>query len=304
MRRLGYCCISLGINQGKPKKDHISVNRTMVRRTFDQRGLGYVSELAIQNIDDCRRLLKYNLSRGITLYRMSSDMFAFMGFYEFKDLPRFDVILRKLEELGDFIKANDIRVSFHPGPFDVLASENPAVVTKTITDLERHAQIFDMMRLDRSHYYPINIHINTTKPSREAASKRFCDAFLMLSESCRSRLTVENDDSPSQYSVKFLYDHVYLKTGIPIVFDQHHFRFGPQDQTLEEALRMAVSTWNVTPVTHMSSSRSIEDSTAVKTAHADYIYEKIETFDLEFDIEIEAKAKDLALFKYIKDFHS
>ena len=302
MRRLGYCCISLGINQGKQKKDHISVNRTMVKRTFDLKGLPYVSELAIANIDDCRRLLKYNLSKGIKLYRMSSDMFAFMSLYEFSDLPKFSVIQFKLAELGKFIKDNDIRVSFHPGPFDVLASENPAVVEKTIIDLNKHAQILDMMDLEASTYYPINIHINTTKPSREVASQRFCDNFQRLSDSCKARLTVENDDSPNQYSVKMLHDWVHLEIGIPIVFDQHHFNYGPKDQTMEEALRLAVSTWKTVPVTHMSSSRRTEDLNALITAHADYIYEKIETFDLEFDVEIEAKAKDLAVFKYIKYF--
>ena len=302
MRRIGYCCISLGINQGRPKKEHISVNRTMVKRTFDLKGLPYVTDLALANIDDCKKLLRYNLSKGIKLYRMSSDMFAFMGMYEFSDLPRFSVIQFKLAELGKFIKDNDIRVSFHPGPFDVLASENPAVVEKTIIDLNKHAQILDMMGLEASTYYPINIHINTTKPSRELAAERFCNNFQRLSDSCKARLTVENDDSPNQYSVKILYDTVHTKIGIPIVFDQHHFNFGHQDQTMEEALKLAVSTWKTVPVTHMSSSRRIEDLKSVATAHADYIYEKIQTFDLEFDIEIEAKAKDLAVFKYIKDY--
>ena len=304
MRRLGYCCISLGINQGKQKKDHVSVNRTMVKRTFDQKGLAYVSELAIHNIKDCKRLLRYNLSHGIKLYRMSSDMFAFMGFYEFSDLPRFDMIKFKLADLGKYIKDNDIRVSFHPGPFDVLASENPAVVEKTIIDLDRHAQIFDMMGLEASTYYPINIHINTTKPSREAASRRFCDNFQRLSPSCKARLTVENDDSLSQYSVKMLYDMVYTQIGIPIVFDQHHFNYGTQDQTMEEAFKLAVSTWKTVPVMHMSSSRRTEDLNAVVTAHADYIYERIETYNVEVDVEIEAKAKDLALFKYKKEYLS
>jgi UV DNA damage endonuclease len=52
----------------------------------------------------------------------------------------------------------------------------------------------------------------------------------------------------------------------------------------------------------MSSSRLLEDVKGVATAHADYIYEEIQTFGLDFDIEIEAKAKDLAVFKYRKDF--
>jgi UV DNA damage endonuclease len=302
MRRLGYCCISLGINQGKHKRDHISVNRTMVKRTFDSKGLDYVSELAIQNIDDCKKILKYNLSKGIKLYRMSSDMFAFMGLYEFKDLPRFSIIKFLLSDLGNYIKDNDIRVSFHPGPFDVLASENPQVVEKSIIDLNRHAEILDMMDLPASPYYPINIHINTTKSCRETASQRFVTNFSRLSDSCKSRLTIENDDSPNQYSVKMLYDLIYCNIGIPIVFDQHHFNYGPQDQSMEDALKLACSTWYTVPITHMSSSRRLEDNKSVPTAHADYIYEKIQTFGLKFDIEIEAKAKDLAVFKYIKDF--
>jgi UV DNA damage endonuclease len=95
---------------------------------------------------------------------------------------------------------------------------------------------------------------------------------------------------------------VYTKIGIPIVFDQHHFNYGPQDQSMESALKLALSTWSTVPLTHMSSSRRLEDSKSVVTAHADYLYEKIQTFGLKFDIEIEAKAKDLALFKYVKDF--
>jgi len=52
----------------------------------------------------------------------------------------------------------------------------------------------------------------------------------------------------------------------------------------------------------MSSSKLIEDVKGVATAHADYIYEEIKTFGLDFDIEIEAKAKDLAVLKYRKEF--
>jgi len=304
MAKLGYCCISLGINLGKARKDYISTNRTMIHRTFIEKGLSYVSELAIANIDDCQKVLKYNISKGIKLYRLSSDMFAFMGFYEFSQLPNFKTIEFKLKSLGDYIKSNNIRVSFHPGPFDVLASENSAVVNKTIIDLNRHAQLLDMMGLDATPYYPINIHINTTKPTREEAAARFCTNFAKLSPSCKSRLTLENDDSPNQYSVKMLYDLVYTKISIPIVFDQHHFLYGPQDQDMESALKLACSTWNVTPITHMSSSKYIEDKKSIKTAHADYLYEEIQTFGLDFDTEIEAKAKDLALFKYISDFNS
>jgi UV DNA damage endonuclease len=303
MNRIGYCCISLGCNEGKKKKDYISVNRSMVRKTFDAKGLPYVSELVIENLKDTLKVLDYNISKNILVYRLSSDSFPWMSEYKFQDLPNFDIIKDYLTQIGDKVKDNDIRVSYHPGPFNVLASENPRVVDKTIYELNQHAELMDLMGLDQTHYYPINIHINTTKPSKEEAAARFVMNFDRLSDSCKFRLTVENDDSPNQYSVGNLYAMVYMQIGVPVVFDQHHFNYGPQDMSMESALRTAHTTWGkVKPLTHMSSPRTHEDVTSIATAHADYIYEKIQTFGLDFDIEIEAKAKDLAVLKYIDEF--
>ncbi len=303
MNRIGYCCIPMGCNIGKKKKDQLQVNRGMVKKTFLAKGIAYASELVVDNLKDTLKVLEYNVKNGIYVYRLSSDSFPWMTEYRFEDLPNFAYIHSLMKKIGDYIKEKDIRVSYHPGPFNVLASENPSVVEKTIDELNKHAELMDLMGLDRTRYYPINIHINTTKPTREEAAQRFVDGFALLSESCKARLTLENDDSPNQYSVKILHDLVYLKTGIPIVFDQHHFNYGPQDQTMEEALRMACSTWGgIKPMTHMSSPKTLEDTSGKNTAHADYIYEEIKTFGLEFDTEIEAKAKDLAVIKYRSQF--
>jgi len=302
MKNIGYCCINISINSNRSKKDQISVNRGMVKKTFESKGLNYVSELTIKNIDDLKKILEWNLKNNIYVYRMSSDMFPCLGFYKIKDLPNYNLICRKLKECGDFAKKNSFRLSFHPSHFCIIASENQRVIDSAIDELNKHAEIMDIMGLDQTTFYPINIHIGTTKPSLTDATRKFCESFQLLSESCKKRLTVENDDSPNQYSVKFLYDNVYKKIFIPIVFDQHHFNYGPQDQTMEEALKLAHSTWNTRCLTHMSSSRLLEDVKGVATAHADYIYEEIQTFGLDFDIEIEAKGKDLAVFMYRRDF--
>lgn len=298
---IGYCCINLSINKDR-KKNPIQVNRGMVKKTFTSKGISYVSDLVILNLKDTLEILKWNKDNDIFVYRMSSDSFPWMSEYNFKDLPKFSEIELLLSQIGSFAKSNNIRLSYHPGPFNVLGSENGSVVDKTINELDKHSEIMDMMGLDQSTYYPINIHINTTKPTREEASGRFCDNFYRLSDSCKKRITVENDDSPNQYSVKMLYDLVYSKIGIPIVFDQHHYNHGPQDQSMEEALKLAHSTWKTKPMTHMSSSRKIEDSKSKTTAHADFIYEEIQTFGLDFDVEIEAKLKDLAVLDYLNKF--
>ena len=302
MKNIGYCCIPMGCNVGLKKKEQITVNRGMVRRTFDAKGLPYVSELVIENLKDTLKVLDYNLKNHIYIYRLSSDSFPWMSEYEFSDLPNFNVIQNLMTKIGDKIKSNGIRCSYHPGPFNVLASENPSVVEKTIKELNKHAELMDMMGLDQTTFYPINIHINTTQPTREEAAQRFVDRFPLLSESCKKRLTLENDDSPNQYSVKILHDLVHTKIGIPIVFDQHHFNYGPQDQSMEEALKLAHSTWSTRVMTHMSSPKTLEDNSGKQTAHADYIYEEIKTFGLDFDTEIEAKAKDLAVIRYRQQF--
>jgi UV DNA damage endonuclease len=302
MKNIGYCCIPLGCNQGLKKKDQILVNRSMVRKTFDAKGLPYVSELIILNLKDTLRVLDWNLKNNIYIYRMSSDSFPWMSEYMFEELPNFNVISNLLKSIGDKVVSNGMRVSYHPGPFNILASTRQDVINKAIVELNQHAHLMDLMELEQSTYYPINIHIGTTQPSREVAAKKFCESFQLLSESCKKRLTVENDDSPNQYSVKMLYDWIHKEIGIPIVFDQHHFNYGPQEQTMEEALNLAYSTWSTRCLTHMSSSKKIEDIKGVATAHADFIYESIQTFGLDFDIEIEAKAKDLAVFKYRNDF--
>lgn len=291
------------MNIGKKKKDQITVNRGMTKKTFDTKGLSYVSDLAIQNINDLDKILKWNVENDIFIYRMSSDMFPCIGFYKLEDLPNFDIISSKLNHIGDYAKTNKIRLSFHPTHFCIPASENPIVVKNAIDELDKHAQIMDIMGLDQSHYYPINIHVNTTKPTREEAAKRFCDQFWNLSESCRKRLVVENDDGPNQYSTKMLYDLIYRKIGIPITHDFHHHNYGLQDISQEDALKLACSTWvDVRPMTHMSSPKTLEDVKGKQTAHADYIYEEIKTYGLDFDTEIEAKAKDLAVLKYRKQF--
>ena len=303
MNRVGYCCISMGINEGKSKKDQIMVNRGMIKRTFDKRGLEYVSELAIQNINDCKKILEWNLKNKIYIYRMSSDMFPCIGFYDIKELPNFSVISDKLKKLGDFIKFNNIRTSFHPSHFCVLASENKSVVEKTIDELNKHAELMDLMELDQTTFYPINIHINTTQPTKELAAERFCKEFENLSESCKKRLVVENDDGQNQYSVKMLHDWVHQVIGIPITVDSLHYQCHPDNMSWEDTLRLGTSTWKeVRPLTHHSSSKKLhEDTTGKLTAHADFLYEKFESFDIEVDIELECKQKDLALFRYRKE---
>jgi UV DNA damage repair endonuclease len=73
----------------------------------------------------------------------------------------------------------------------------------------------------------------------------------------------------------------------------------------EDALRLASKTWpkGIRQLCHYSSAKKIhEDPSVIIRAHADYVYEKIETYNMDLDIELEVKAKELALIKYQKDY--
>jgi len=113
---------------------------------------------------------------------------------------------------------------------------------------------------------------------------------------------VENDDKASMYSVKELYEGIYKRIGVPVVFDYHHHRFCDGGLTEQEALELAMSTWpkEIVPVVHYSESRSIEqeDEKIRPQAHSDYVYDYIDTYGNEVDVMIEAKHKELAVKKY------
>lgn len=299
--RLGYCCINLSLADQR-----ITANRGMIKKTFQEKGPAYCGELAHQNIKDILKILEWNLANGIFVYRMSSDIFPWMSEYEIQSLPNFSQILPDMRAVGEFALANDMRISMHPGQFDVLCSPRDSVVEKTIKDLNQHSEIMDLMGLPCDHSFPINIHIGGTYGDKESSAERFCRAFHLLSASAKSRLVVENDDKATQYSAADLYELIYLRIGTPITFDFHHHRFNTGGLTEEVALKLASTTWHGhTPLTHYSScKKTFEDSTVIARSHADYIYEKINNYGQRIDIEIEAKAKDLAVIEYRKSRES
>lgn len=297
--RLGYCCINLTLGE-----QGITANRGMVKKTFLERGLPYASELSLKNARDLAKIIEWNNQKEIKLYRMTSDLFPWVSEYEIRDLPDYEEIHEVLQSAGKIAMEGNQRLTFHPSPYSVLASQNESVVIKALKELSQHGEIMDMMGLERSNFYPINIHVNTAKPTKEEAADRFCSSFQKLPDSVKKRLVVENDDKKSAFTPKDLYDLVYAKIGIPITFDFHHYKCNPDENISEQdALNMCLSTWNNgTAITHYSDSRKIyEDISAKEVAHSDWIWNKnLPTYGRSFDIELEVKMKELALLKLLE----
>lgn len=302
MIRLGYACINNTLQKQKPK---IGCNRGMIKRTFVAKGIDYASQLAQQNTADIIKILRWNEAHDIKVFRMTSCLFPWGSEYELEDLKDFEQIRKNLQEAGQYARDNGHRLSFHPGPFNILSSPKEAVVKNSYIDLELHGKIMDIMGMPRSPQAKINIHVGASYGDREAALKRFCHNYDGLSDAVKTRLTVENDDKANLYSTKMLYDGVHKTLGIPIVFDSHHFECGPQDTDYDDAFLMACETWpkGIRPQCHHSNSKMIyEDPKVMMNAHSDWYYEPFKNSDFDVDVVLECKQKELALLKYRKDF--
>ncbi|GAB3697281.1 UV DNA damage repair endonuclease UvsE [Spirosoma flavus] len=284
---VGYACINLSLQASK-----ITTNRGMVKKTFAEKGVAYASELALKNVQDLLKIVDWNLENGFRLFRVSSDLFPWASEYKISQLPDFADIKATLEKIG----SRPIRLTTHPGPFNHLAGQGK-VLDNTIVDLEYQSELFDLMGLTPSHWNKINIHAGGTYGDKKATLDRFARNFALLSENLRARLTVENDDRQSLYTVADL-TYLYETIGTPIVFDYFHHSLNPGEQTEEEAFMTAYSTWDVRPVFHFSDSRKqFEDPTARKEAHADWLYSPVNTYGKEVDIVYECKMKELAVLK-------
>jgi UV DNA damage endonuclease len=249
------------------------------------------------------KIIKWNVQNGIYLFRTSSNVFPWGSEYDLETLPDIDKIKIVLKRIGDYAHEHGVRLSCHPGPFNVLCSPNPDVVKNTIIDLELHGKVFDMMGLSHTPYNKINIHCNGVYGDKNASLDRWCQNFQLLSHSVRSRLTIENDDKPNMYSVKDLMK-IHECVGIPIVFDYHHHQFCTGDLSEQQALELAISTWSngITPVVHYSESKSLhENNDKIKSqAHSDYINSLPNTYGFDVDIMVEAKMKELTILPYLK----
>jgi UV DNA damage endonuclease len=172
MGNLGYACINMTLG-----KKGITTNRSMIKRTFKEKGINYASELGIQNVRDLIEIIKWNEQNGIKLFRMSSDFFPWASEYKLSDMPHYNRIKNILAGAGYLANSYNQRLTAHPGPFNVLVSPKENVVLNTIKDLTTHGETFDLLGLSRTPYNKINIHCNGVYGDKISAMDRFCKNF-------------------------------------------------------------------------------------------------------------------------------
>jgi UV DNA damage endonuclease len=258
---------------------------------------------------DRHDLRMYRMSAGIAPYATHPDLPQFHG--------QVEECRAELAAFGARARELDVRLSTHPGQYIVLNSEDPGVVDSAIRDLEVQAQLLDAMGAGDEAV--VVLHVGGAAGGKPAGLDRFARGFARLSERAQARLVVENDDRT--YALEDVLE-LHDRLGVRVVWDiLHHHCNDPEAIPDGEALRAALATWpdDQTPKIHYSTPKTALEEKVKKVgrrverswvlpqlrAHADMIDPiAFEHFVREtaagardFDVMLEAKAKDLALIR-------
>lgn len=297
MLRFGLCCIF----KEEPIKFRQVTARFLVRYPRREQLLR-LSAICLANAQSVMRALEFLAGRNIRAFRIMTPLFPRYTHprvgYSLEDLPDSDRIQEVLLGIRKYRDEQDIRLSFHPDQFNVLSSPHPEVVANTLRELEYQGMLAEHVGAD-----VINVHAGGSYGNRKEALARLAQNFHSLSKAVRTRLTLENDDvsfSPADLLP------VCSKLGIPFVYDIHHHRCLQDGLSEQEATDQCVALWQKTgrePYFHISSPKNGWQEGSPKP-HADYINpEDFPPFWLRLHatIDVEAKAKELAVLQLMKD---
>ena len=293
MIRLGLCCIF----HEEPIR-FVTTTAAAIGKMRRVDALAKLSRLCMENADSLLVALKFCVENGIGCFRINSQILPIKTHptcgYQVDDLPEGDEIIRRFKACGKFVRKNNLRSCFHPDQFVVLNSQRPEVVEASIRELEYQAEVAEWVGAD-----VINIHGGGAYGDKPKALADFARSLDRLSSRARSRVTVENDDkifTPADLLP------ICKATGIPLIYDVHHHRCNPDGMSVEQATRKALATWDRETLFHISS--PIQGWKGSKPErHHDFI--DVKDFPkcwhgLDLTVEVEAKAKEVAVLKLKK----
>ena len=296
--RLGYACINMHL-----RDQDIFTSRTLRLNTLKTKGLDYVKELATQNIKDLLTILKWNVAHDIYFMRLSSEMFPFASHLEYGySLDFADTILK---EVGDYANENNIRVTMHPGQYNVLSSPNESIVQNTFRDLNMHCDILDRMNQGKDSV--MIIHGGGVYNDKVGSLKRLRQNIMLLPEKTRNRLVLENCEM--SYCIKDLLP-ISEELGVPIVIDFHHNAIYPSTEPVESYYERVFKVWfdrGIKPKVHVSNSVPgilDTDNKTMRRKHSDYIsflHKPLYLIKFPIDIMLECKMKEKALLQLRKE---
>jgi UV DNA damage endonuclease len=224
--KIGYPCINLTL-----KNPYSSTFRL---KSFSEKRF---NETVKNNLNHLSKILKFNLNNNILFFRLSSGIIPFAS-HPICNIDWDYIFKTELNEIGEFIKKNNMRISMHPDQFVILNSKNEKIIENSVRELQYHSKVLESMNL--THNAKIQIHIGGVYEDKRTSKERFIKTFMKLEENLKKRIIIENDDR--SYALKDCLDISY-ETGIPIVFDTLHHECLNNNETVQEALTSATNTW-------------------------------------------------------------
>lgn len=298
--RLGYVSHALSLWDCSPAKTLTFTRWKKLDEQARKDQLLYVTE---QNLKHTLRMIHYNISLEIFLYRFSSSIVPLATHPD----VRWDYrtpFQEVLTEIGSLVKKHKLRTSFHPNQFTLFTSDKPHITINAVGDMTYHYQLLEAMGLADEAI--INIHVGGAYGNKQTAITRFHSNLKKLPSTIKKRMTLENDDKTYTATETLA---ICQKEHIPLMFDYHHFIANKdEDECIEDLLPNIFKTWawiGLKPKIHVSSPKSASEF----RSHSDYVdaefllplVKVLKEIDMDIDFMIEAKQKDKAALKLCED---
>ena len=333
-KRIGFACKWIDrpdqVDGIKPKDDCKKYNTgattvAWLNRQTKDKAVEKLWDLMKGNIEATRLLVERvgKLEENLRMVRLSSDILPvytepnWCWFWRESDVQSY--AKRAFERVGNLARENRVRLSFHPGQFTVLASDNPDIVDRSIEEFEYHVDMARWMGYGKEFQdFKINVHI-----AGRAGPQGIRAALKRMSPEARNTITIENEEI--SYGLD---DCLSISDVVPIVLDIHHhwIREGEYIKPSDDRVKRVIDSWRgVRPVCHYSVSREdvlvdhcvhtppnhkvLLESGHKKQklrAHSDFYWNTaVNEWALQFtqthDIMCESKAKNLASFALYQD---
>ncbi len=290
--RLGYVSITKTV-------DDLNFNTINYTNYKKEDNIENLKKIINQNLDTLNSIIDYNIKNNIHFYRITSSLIPLAT----KEDVIFDYLtpfLDRYETIKNKISKSNMRVDMHPNEYTVLNSTRKDVLDNTYKILQYHSDIMNVLGVNN----PILIlHVGSSTLGKKNSISRFKNNFNKLPTDTQKMIAIENDDKTfNVLDVLTLCEQI----NVPMILDYHHYICN-HDNDIKDYLPRVFATWETTPKMHYSSPKSKLKKEI--RSHHDYINvdEFIEMLNIiknytdKIDIMIEAKMKDMAIFKLIRE---
>ena len=298
--RLGYVSISKAL-------DGISASNTLTYTHYmkldSELAMKLIDKKIVSNFENLEKIIKYNIKNNIHFYRMTSNLIPLATHQKvnFEYIRKYNKFYNKI---GKLINDNNLRVDTHPDQYCVLNSTKSDIVNSSISILKFHKNMLKVFKIKNPKMI---LHVGSSVFGKKNSMKRFINNFNTLDDEIKKMLIIENDDKI--FNIIDVLD-LCTKINVPMVLDYHHFMCNNNGECLKNYVEKIFNTWNndeLVPKVHFSYTKN--KTKKEFRSHHDYVdsdefikfIEDVKFLNRDFDIMIEAKMKDDALFRLVRE---